>query len=66
MKKLTISITFLLLFYAGCVAPPQSASPEVTSTEESKFTSSKWDYPVTRKVDVTDNYHGTVVRDECR
>ena len=64
MKKLTISITFLLLFYAGCVAPPQNASPEVTSTEESKFTSSKWDYPVTRKVDVTDNYHGTVVRDD--
>ena len=61
MKKLTVSITFLLLFYAGCVAPPQSSSPE-----ESKFTSSKWDYPVTRKVDATDNYHGTVVRDEYR
>ena len=47
MKKLTTSITFLLLFYTGCVAPPQSASPEVTSTEKSKFTSSKWDYPTT-------------------
>ena len=66
MKKITISITFLLLFYAGCVAPPQSVSSEVTSIEESIFTSSKWDYPETRKVDVTDNYHGTVVRDEYR
>ena len=47
MKKLTVSITSLLHFYAGCVAPPQNSSPEVTSTEESKFTSSKWDYPAT-------------------
>ena len=36
MKKLTVSITSLLHFYAGCVAPPHNSSPEVTSTEKSK------------------------------
>ncbi len=42
MKRVTISFTLLCIYYAGCGAPPQNASPEVITTEESRFAPSTW------------------------
>lgn len=66
MKRAFISFIFLSLIYVGCGPAPKAVPAETPAAVSTVAPSPEWSYPTTQKVDVVDDYHGTLVRDDYR